>query len=83
MVEERERPPLLRLHDDVIIDAQLELEEKDELKETTVAASCSPAGSANDSREPTPARKIIRFDDGDPAQPNNWSQVRGDMRQSS
>lgn len=51
------------------VDAQLELEKENELDETgTFPADSTPL--------PEQQRKIIRFDDGDPAQPNNWPRVR-------
>jgi hypothetical protein len=66
--------PPIRLDDDDV-DAQIDPEEKDEGNEATTTATSSPAGSASKSNEPTPPRKIIRFDDSDPTQPNNWSRV--------
>lgn len=71
--------PRIRV-DEENVDTQSELEEKDGAKETT-KSTASPTGSSSSSNEdpPAPARTIIRFDDNDPAQPNNWSQVRPDI----
>ncbi|KAF2466389.1 MFS general substrate transporter [Lindgomyces ingoldianus] len=53
------------------VDAQLELEKEDDLKETEES---SPAQSSTGSGQQAPPRRIIRFEDGDSAQPNNWNQ---------
>ncbi|KAF2274613.1 MFS general substrate transporter [Westerdykella ornata] len=74
VVEERLQHP-----DDRIgandFDAHFESEEK-EVKPTLSATSTPRDLSSQPSGGTTPARKIIRFDDDDPAQPNNWSQKR-------
>lgn len=66
-----------RILDEEDIDAQLYLEKEDNGKEKiTPSASPSPTPSSNGANEQTtPGRNIIRFDDGDPAQPNNWTWV--------
>ncbi|KAF2119923.1 major facilitator superfamily domain-containing protein [Lophiotrema nucula] len=53
------------------VDAQLELEKEDSFKEET-----SPVPSSDASNPVPPARTIIRFEDGDPEQPNNWPRKR-------
>ncbi|PSN74998.1 MFS general substrate transporter [Corynespora cassiicola Philippines] len=57
------------------VDARSELEKKhEEFQETSLP---TPAGScANGDNNEPPARRVIRFDDGDPHQPNNWSAAK-------
>lgn len=72
---EQHTPPLRLDEDDAISEAPIEPEEKDEAKEVATTTTASPGASAGTPHESRLPRKIIRFDDGDPAQPNNWSRV--------
>ena len=61
--------------DERVVDTQLELEEKDKNKEAAISTAVSSKASSARPDQVTLGRKIIRFDDKDPLQPNNWSQV--------
>ncbi|KAJ4291968.1 hypothetical protein N0V90_009866 [Kalmusia sp. IMI 367209] len=52
-------------------DPASDVEKGDEIKEYTTPESCSDA--AGDEDGPAEQRRFIRFEDGDPENPNNWS----------
>ncbi|KAF2740776.1 MFS general substrate transporter [Polyplosphaeria fusca] len=55
-----------------LIKSLAELEKEDALKENEQL----PSPSSNYPEPSQPERTIIRFEDGDPAQPNNWPKIR-------
>ncbi|KAF2194435.1 MFS general substrate transporter [Zopfia rhizophila CBS 207.26] len=57
--------------DEEDVDAQLELEKEDDFKE-----AASPPEFSSGSGQPPAPRKIIKFEEDDPEQPNNWGQCK-------
>ena len=80
-VEESSYTPQIRNHtDDVDALPELELKKSGEKKvhEESLPADV-PAEPSNEGNQATDQRRIIRFDDDDPGQPNNWNWVRCPM----
>jgi hypothetical protein len=59
---------------DLDIDPASDAEKGDEAKESATPDSCSVAADDNYGSE-QPEKRTIRFEDGDPENPNNWGRV--------